>query len=458
MKTRSKTMTDLTTGEPIRVILGFALPLLGGILFQQFYSFIDMMIVGRFLGVNALAGVGSTGSINFMIIGFCMGVCNGFAIPISQRFGAKDYSAMRRFWMHGIYLSLIFSVVMTAATVFFCGDILRAMNTPEGIFDNAYRYILVIFWGIPFTYLCNLTGAAIRALGDSKAPVVFLIVSSVVNIGLDLLLILVIPMGVVGAAVATVISQALSGVMAVVYIWKKVPLLHTGREERKPQRDYFTRLLFMGLPMGLQYSITAIGSVILQTAVNSLGAVYVAAMTAGGKVSNLLCTPFDALGSTMATFGGQNTGAGKIDRLTKGLGAASILGSVYAVVIFVVLFLFGSNLTGLFISADSADAAQVMALSRQYLVFVSAFYVPLLFVNIVRFMIQGMGYSGRAILAGVCEMVGRMIAALILIPIMGFTGACLASPVAWIAADAFLIPTFFALRKKVARMLGQAAT
>ncbi|MEE3481198.1 MAG: MATE family efflux transporter, partial [Lachnospiraceae bacterium] len=284
---------DLTTGAPLSLILGFALPLLGGMLFQQFYGLVDTLIVGRFLGVKPLAGVGSTGAINFMVIGFVMGVCNGFAIPISQRFGAGDYSAMRRFYANGILLAVLFAAVMTTVVSLLTGNILNWMKTPDDIFGYAYTYILIIFLGIPAVFLYNLTSAAIRALGDSKAPVFFLIAASVINIVLDLVFIIPCGMGVAGAALATDLSQAISGFLCVLYIRRKVPILGIQPGEGKPDRQYISLLIKMGVPMGLQYSITAIGSVILQAAVNSLGSLYVAANTAAGRVLMFLECPFD---------------------------------------------------------------------------------------------------------------------------------------------------------------------
>ena len=449
---------DLTTGDPMKLILGFAVPLLGGLLFQQFYNMVDSLIVGRFLGVKALAGVGSTGSINFMIIGFCMGVCNGFAIPLSQQFGARKYAEMRRFFVHSIYLCALFSVVMTTAVCLLCPWILHAMNTPADIYSYAYQYIFLIFLGIPATFLYNLISGAIRALGDSKAPVVFLVISSAVNIVLDLVFILAAHMGVAGAALATVISQLFSGLLSVLYLVRRIELLHIRREEWAFRPHLAKILLVMGVPMGLQYSITAIGSVILQTAVNGLGSVFVAAQTAGGKVSIFFCTPYDALGSTMATWGGQNVGAGRLDRLNKGLKSASILGCSYAVAEFFIMFFFGRQLSSLFLGSATSPEELTLILdsARLFLITNAAFYIPLVFVNVVRFLIQGMGYSGLATLAGVCEMIGRTAAALLLIPRIGYPGACWASPIAWILADAFLLPAYFHVRRKTYAAFGQS--
>lgn len=442
----SASVKDMTNGRPVKLVVSFALPLLFGFLFQQVYSLVDTIIVGQFLGVNALAAVGSTGSINFLVIGFCSGMCSGFALPVAQRFGAKDYKSLRRFVGNSAVISAIVAVVLTAFTVVFCKWILRVMNTPDDIFEEAYIYIVVIFAGIPATILYNMLSGYLRSLGDSITPLVFLVISSVLNIGMDLLFIITFKWGVFGAAFATVLAQAISGVLCLIVIIKKFEILHLNREDWKLESGHVRNLIAMGFPMGFQYSITAIGSVILQTAVNGLGSTAVASMTAAGKISNFICCPFDALGSTMATYGGQNVGAGKLERLSKGLGAASLIGIIYSVVILGVLFHFGQNMVGLFVSSDETE---VIRQARQFLIINAAFYVPLVFVNVVRFMIQGMGFSGFAVFAGVLEMIGRSLVGFFVVPRFGFTGAAFASPLAWIFADAFLIPAYFHVLKKL---------
>ncbi|MEG0688291.1 MAG: MATE family efflux transporter, partial [Hungatella sp.] len=321
-----KTTKDMTNGSPMKLILSFLIPMLFGLLFQQFYNMMDTIIVGKYLGVQALASVGSTGSINFMIIGFCMGICSGFSIPVAQKFGERNETALRRYVANGAWLALAFSIVMTGLVCFLCRDILIWMNTPEDIIDGAYSYIFVIFLGIPATYLYNLLSGTIRSLGDSTTPLFFLLISSVLNIILDLFTILVLGMGVAGAAWATVISQATSGILCLLYMRKKFDILKMQGDEWKPDRYAMRILCGMGIPMGLQYSITAIGSVILQTSVNSLGSIAVASVTAGSKISMFFCCPFDAMGATMATYGGQNIGARKPDRIDQGMKSCVLLG------------------------------------------------------------------------------------------------------------------------------------
>ena len=437
---------DMTTGSPFRLILGFAVPMLMGLLFQQFYSMVDTIIVGKYLGVSALASVGSTSSINFMIIGFCTGVCSGFSIPVAQRFGAGDHHGLRCFVANAGWLSAIFSAVMTIIVCFLCMDILRWMDTPDDIIQGAYDYIFIIFAGIPVTYLYNILAGIIRSLGDSRTPVYFLLLSSVINIFLDLFTILVMGMGVEGAAYATVISQAISGVLCFLYMRSHFPILRMTREERKFNLRMAKILCGIGVPMGLQYSITAIGSVILQTAVNGLGSLYVAAISAGNKLTLFFTCPFDALGATMATWAGQNVGAGKIDRVKEGVKYALLIGCVYAVAAFVILTLFSKYLALLFLDADEVSTIGNVSL---FLFGNSLFYIALVFVNVVRFSIQGMGFSTFAILAGVFEMFARTFAGMCLVPIFGYPAACFASPMAWIAADIFLIPAFLHCIKRL---------
>ena len=437
---------DMTNGSPSKHILGFAVPMLFGMLFQQFYNLVDTIIVGKTLGVEALAGVGATGSIYFMIIGFCMGVCNGFVIPVAQCFGAKKPADLRKYVFNGYICSIVFAIVLTLASVIFCRRILIVMNTPADIIDHAYNYIVVIFIGIPTVFLYNMVSGVIRSLGDSKTPVVFLVLSSIINVVLDFFLILVCKMGVAGAGWATVTSQLISGLTCLIYMYKKYDILKGDKSERVLDRRFITNLCMNGVPMGLQYSITAIGSTILQSAVNTLGSTYVAAMTAGSKMFNFTCCPFDALGSTMATYAGQNVGAAKIKRLGQGVRSAMIIGSVYSVLSLIALYFTTDYIALLFVNASETT---IIALTRQFILASACFYIPLTGVNVVRFCIQGMGFSVFAISAGILEMIGRAFAAIILIPSIGFMGACLASPIAWIAADAFLFPAFIHCAKKL---------
>lgn len=433
-------MKNMTEGKPLRLILNFAIPVFFGLLFQQFYSMVDTMIVGKYLGEDALGAVGATGSLNFLIIGFCSGVCNGFAIPVAHQFGAKKDSNLRRVVANSVWLCLIFATLMTFLTVIFCSRILTFMNTPADLIANSYRYIVIIFAGIPVTYLYNMTAGIIRSLGDSKTPVYFLALAALINIVLDIVFICVFGTGVEGAAIATVISQGISGFACLIYMRKKFPILKITKEEWKPDTHWMTVLCSMGIPMGLQYSITAIGSVVLQTAVNSLGKVFVTSVTAAQKLAILFWCPYDALGTTMATYSGQNIGAGKLERITPGVKTAMKIAVVYSILIFLILNLFSPTLLLLFVNKESTE---IIKNAGTYILFGSSTYILLAMVNIFRFTIQGLGFSQFAILAGILEMLARVIAAFGLVPFIGYYGVCLADPLAWIFADCFLVPALF---------------
>ncbi len=448
---------NLTVGSPMRLILGFALPTLLGMLFQQFYNLMDTMIVGKLLGAQALAAVGSTSSISFFVIGFCTGVCSGFAIPVAQKMGAGDFSRMRRFVANAAYLAAAFAAVLTVATALLCRTILTLMHTPADIFADAYAYIFIIFLGIPTTFLYNLLAGIIRSLGDSRTPVYFLALASFLNIFLDFALILWFEAGVAGAAIATVVSQGISGAACLALMVKKYPVLRMNREERRLNRSACGTLCAMGVPMGLQYSITAIGSIVLQSAVNTLGSTYVAAVAAGSKLFQLLCCPFDAMGATMATYCGQNVGAWKLDRLGQGIRACTVLGAVCAVGCFAGMLLGSDACAMLFLDPAEPQLELLVSLTSQYIVINTAFFFPLALVNILRFSIQGMGYSVFAILAGVLEMIARAVVAWLFVPPLGYTAACFASPAAWVAADLFLIPACMACIARLRRMGEPAA-
>ena len=297
------TSKEMTSGRPFPLIFNFALPLLLGNLLQQTYSLVDAAIVGQFLGINDLAAVGASTSVVFLILGFCNGCCGGFGIPVAQKFGARDYSTMRRLVSVSLQLAVVMSVVIAIVTSFFCADILKAMRTPETIFQNAYYYLLVTFIGVPCTFFYNLLSSIIRALGDSKTP-------------------FVLGWGVMGAAIATVISQGVSAGLCYFYMMRKFEILKATAAERKFQSSLARTLLYIGVPMGLQFSITAIGSIMLQSANNALGTACVAAFTAAMRIKMFCMCPLESLGIAMATYSGQNYGAGKPERIWAGIKAS----------------------------------------------------------------------------------------------------------------------------------------
>ena len=320
-----------------------------GNVFQQLYNMVDTIIVGKYVGVDALAAVGSTGAINFLVIGFALGICSGFSIPVAQSFGAGNHSQMRKYVANSIYLSVIASIILTVSTMLLTGPILRITNTPEEIYDDAYRYIIVIFAGISATIFYNMLSGILRALGDSKTPLVFLGISSVLNIILDLTFIIVFKWGVFGASFATVISQGISALLCLFYTIKNYDILRFDSFELKPDLEKMKKLVVIGVPMALQFSITAIGSIILQSAVNTLGKTAVASMTAAIKIQTVAVGPMESMGITMATYCGQNRGAGKYSRITVGIGQSIAMTMVYCVAACAAVSFLGGALTTLFI-------------------------------------------------------------------------------------------------------------
>lgn len=437
---------DLTTGSPLKLILYFAFPTYLGMLFQQFYNIVDTVIVGKLLGIGPLAGVGSTGSLNFMVLGFCMGLCSGFAIPIAQKFGAREESALRKYVANSFWLAAVFSVLLTVPVCVFCRPILRLMNTPEDVFEYAYRYIFIIFLGIPAAFLYNILAGILRSLGDSKTPVVFLALSSFLNIALDIITIRLFGMGVEGTALATVISQAASGIICFFYMKKRYAILRMNAQERRPDGRCMARLCYMGIPMGLQYSVTAIGTLIIQATMNGFGSAAVAGATAAQRIHGFLACPLDALGSTMAPYTGQNMGAGKLERISKGVWSASLCGIACSAAMYAVAAVFGRSLVCIFLDVPEET---VIGYAAQFLTITAGGYCLLTLVNVVRFSIQGMGFSVLAIVSGIMEMIARAIAGLFLAPRFGFAAVAFAHPLAWIFADVFLIPAFLLCSKRI---------
>ncbi len=437
---------DMTDGKPYKLILAFCIPLMFGNLFQQMYNMVDAIIVGRFLGKNALAAVGSTGAINFLILGFVNGLCCGFSIPVAQSFGAKDYVSMRRCISNMLWAALIFGSVITLGTVLFTREILMFMQTPEDILEDAYQYIFTIFAGTFTIFLYNSLAGIMRALGDSKTPLFFLALASILNILLDLFFIIVMKFGVFGAALATILSQFISGICCLVFMIKKMPIIHIQKSEWAWDKTSIHRLLGMGVPMGLQYSITAIGSTILQTAVNTLGSDIVASITAAGKVQTLVTQPMETLGTTMATYCGQNLGAKKYDRIRSGVLQGDILGVVFSVLGFIIVYFLGTTLSLLFI-----DASEVQLLNNihQFLFWNGLFYIPLTIILVYRNALQGMGYAPLAMTSGVMEMIARSLVAFCMVGLWGFNAVCFSNPIAWIFADVFLLPTYYAISKRL---------
>ena len=435
METTSKRKsgtTDLTVGKPLFQILRFALPLVLGTLFQQLYSFADTVIVGRCLGTDALGAVGTTYSLNFLILGFVQGACVGFGIPVAETFGAKDQGGLRKYLFNGALLCVVLSVVFTLFTTLMAGPLLQLIHTPEELYADAVLYIRIIFLGIPATVLYNYASSVLRAMGDSQHPFYFLLVASVLNIGLDYLLIVSMGMGVDGAAIATVLSQLLSGGLCAFWFFTR-----TAKQEELTFRGqssllsagHCKRLAYIGFPMGFEYSVSAIGAVIMQDAINLLGSTAVAAQTAGEKIRQMFTLPMESVGMAMATYVGQNHGAHRTDRIKQGIKDGCTIQLTYCVAAWVVIFFVKPYAVGLVLG--DADPA-VTAGAIQYLAIMSLLFCFHGLLMIFRNTLQGLGYSVQAIISGVGELIGRSLGGLLAVKTgLGYVGICLSNPFAW---------------------------
>ena len=424
--------TDLTVGRPLPQILKFALPLVLGTLFQQLYSFADTVIVGRCLGTDALGAVGTTYSLNFLILGFVQGACVGFGIPVAETFGAKDKGGLRKYLFNGALLCVVLSVVFTIFTTLMAGPLLQLIHTPEELYADAVLYIRIIFLGIPATVLYNYASSVLRAMGDSQHPFYFLLAASVLNIGLDYLLIVPMGMGVDGAAIATVLSQLLSGGLCAFWFFtrtaKQEELTFRGQSSL-PSAGHCKRLAYIGFPMGFEYSVSAIGAVIMQDAINLLGSTAVAAQTAGEKIRQMFTLPMESVGMAMATYVGQNHGAHRTDRIQQGIKDGCTIQLTYCVAAWVVILFVKPYAVGL-VLGDAEPAVTAGAI--QYLAIMSLLFCFHGLLMIFRNTLQGLGYSVQAIISGVGELIGRSLGGLLAVKTgLGYVGICLSNPFAW---------------------------
>lgn len=419
---------DLTVGRPITQILLFSLPLVLGTLFQQLYSFADTVMVGRFIGTDALASVGATYSLHFLTLGFVQGACAGFGIPLAQSFGAHDSEEFKRFFWNGCWICIVMSAILTIVTAAMADPLLRMVNTPDDIYEGASVYIRILFLGIPASVLYNFCAGALRAAGDSRHPFYFLLFSSFLNIALDYLLIVPFHMGVAGAALATVLSQLVSGLLNLYWMAARTDLLKEAAGLRTLSSRHVKQLCVVGLPMGFEYSVSAVGAVIMQGAINALGSVAVAGQTAGEKIRQMFTLPMESVGMGMATYAGQNDGARRPDRIRDGIKAGLTIQWTYCIVVWIVIF-FGKRPFSTLVLGP--EAGQVLELSVQYLGIMSALFFIHGALMIMRNTLQGMGYSVHAVLSGVGELLGRSFGGFLAVRWLGFVGICLANPLAW---------------------------
>ena len=437
---------DMTKGNPLKIFIFFSIPLLIGNIFQQLYSMVDTIIVGRFVGVNALAAVGSTGSLFFLVNGMVLGLTSGFAVLVAQKFGAKDEDGLKKAVASNILLTLISTVIITVIALIVKTPLLKMMNTPDNIFGDANTYITIIFAGIITQALYNMAAGILRSLGDSKTPLYFLIVSSVINIILDLVFIINFKMGVAGAAYATNIAQGISAILCLIYSYKKFPVLRIKKEDFKFGTNYISKHLKIGIPMGLQFSVTAIGIVIVQSAINVFGSTVIAAYTASSKVLQLVMQPSTSFGVTIATYAGQNLGAKRFDRIKNGMKIMNKISVVTSLLAGAVLVFLGKYFVMLFIDNPTPE---IFKYAQEVFNYSAVFFIPLGFIFVYRNVLQGMGESFVPMMAGVYELAARSVVAFTLPKFIGFTGICLSDPVAWISASVPLMITYYRKMKKI---------
>lgn len=437
---------NMTKGSPTKLILAFSIPLLMGNLFQQFYSMVDAIVVGRYVGVNALAAVGATGSLSFLVMGFVIGLTSGFSVLVAQKFGAKDEDGLRHSIAMSVYLCILFTIIITIFACFSTEWMLTIMKTPEDIFGDAYVYIYIIFLYSVVSVIYNMLAGILRALGDSKTPLYFLIIASILNIVLDLWFVITFQMGVKGAAYATVISQGVSGLSCYFYMRKKYPILQFQKKDWVIKKNTINQLLKIGLPMSFQFSVTAVGVMILQSAINVFGSTIVAAYTAASKVEQLVNQPLASLGVAMATYTGQNLGAGRYDRIVDGVKKCIGISLIFSIMGSIIIYIFGERIVLLFLSEpDSA----VLVASGQYFRTIMPYFFFLGLLFIFRNTLQGLGDGLWPFLGGVTELIVRSVVAIVFSGIYGYAAICYASPLSWITAAVLLIVAFLIRFRKV---------
>ena len=420
---------DMTKGSPLKIFILFSIPLLIGNIFQQLYSMVDTIIVGRFVGVDALAAVGSTGSMFFLVNGMILGLTSGFSVLVSQKFGAKDEDGIKK-----------------AVALLVKNPLLSMMNTPDNILNDANTYITIIFAGIFTQTAYNMAAGILRALGDSKTPLYFLIISSILNIVLDLVFIVNFKMGVAGAAYATNIAQGFSALLCLAYSYKKFKVLRLKKKDFNVEKDYYKTHLKIAIPMGLQFSVTAVGIIIVQSAVNVFGSDVIASYTASSKVLQLVMQPLVSFGVTIATYAGQNLGAKNYDRIKYGMKIMNIISIVTSIIAGAVLVLFGKYFVMMFIENPSDE---IIRYTQEVLNYSALFMIFLGFIFVYRNVLQGMGESFVPMMAGIYELVARSLVVFILPKYIGFAGICLSDPIAWIAAALPLMFTYYNKIKKI---------
>ncbi len=433
---------NLTSGPPARLILAFTVPLLIGNVFQQLYGFADAFVVGRMLGLDALAAVGATGGLTFLLIGFSWGLTNGFAIPVARAFGAGEADGVRRAVAAGAWASLGCAIVLTAAAVPASRVMLTALATPPELLDDATTFAAVTFAATGITVAFNYLAGIIRALGDARTPLVFLVLACVLNVVLVLAFVGWFGLGIAGAALATGCAQLVSVLLCLGLVARRIPALHLTRADWAVRPAELRASLRMGLPMGFQMSIIAIGALVLQYAINGLGAQAVAAFTAAMRVDQVAVAPLSSFGLALATFTAQNRGARQWGRILQGTRQTCLMAVAFAVLVGAVTILAGPALVRGFVGPGEED---VVAMGHTYFLVNGGLYVALALLFVLRNTLQGLGLAGVPTVAGAMELVFRAGAGLLLVGPLGFVGVALAAPLAWLGA---LIPVAWSWRRQ----------
>lgn len=437
---------DMTKGSPAKLIAKFIVPIIIGNIFQQFYSMVDAIIVGRFVGLDALAAVSSTGTISFLVLGFAQGLTTGFTVMTAQRYGAGDMQGMKRSVASAAILAGIVALLTTVVSCLGMDSLLTAMNTPADMYDMAREYIMIICLGLCFTVFYNYLASILRAIGNSVLPLVFLVISAFLNVALDLVFIIVFQMGVGGAAYATIISQGVSALLCLLYIVKSVPTLHLERQHWRPDTQCMKNQIAVGLPMALQYSICAVGTILVQASLNLLGTTVVGAYSVAGKVEQLMTQPYGAMGTTMATYGAQNRGVNDLERIRKGVRAANIMSAIYSIAIFVILLGILPFAIRLFVT-ENLDV--VYEYSRTYMLVCGTCFIPLGMIFIYRNLLQGCGFGVLPMMGGVVELLCRCVAAFVATRMLSYVGVCMANASAWLVAGIFFWILYEILMRKM---------
>ena len=446
--------SNMTTGSPRKLIGKFIVPLIIGNIFQQLYNWVDTVIVGHYVGIEALAAVGACGSIMFLVFGFVMGLTTGFTVPLAQKFGAGDEEGVRKNAGNALILSLIFMTIITAVSLLTARGLLKLMNTPSDIFEYSYSYLTIIYWGILCAAFYNLMASILRAIGNSNVPLYSLVLSALLNIVLDLLFILTLGMGVAGAALATDIAQGISGFVCLIYIYKEIKMLRLHKEDFHLNGWICRNQIRIGIPMAFQFSITAIGTIIVQAVLNTMGSLVIASYTVAGKIEALATQPYSAMGMTMATYSGQNWGRHDTRRIRKGVKSSVIMSTIFSIVIAVIVYTTVPVMVRLFVDEN---IAQVTEYVRIYMILTTTFYVPLGLIFIFRNTLQGMGISLTPMLGGIVELVTRAVAAIIGSVYASYKIVCCANPAAWLTAAVFLVAAYLVQMKHVEEKLAVEA-